>query len=192
VHLFVGVVALAVFASTAGRLLVASDTFSHADAIIVLGGGSANRAEHAVDLYERDYAPLVVFSGGTLRSAGLACSSALLSLETAKQLGLPDEAIVIADEAQSTYDEAVNLRRLSGDRGWRSLIVVTDPFHTRRAARTFRTLLSEVIVYVSAAPNPNQGAVRWWQNEHGLVAVPSEVIKLVFYWCRYGIVPFEV
>jgi len=74
---------------------------------------------------------------------------------------------------------------------------VTDLFHTRRAARTFRTLLPDTTIYacpepsrrISAAPDPNVDASRWWQTEEGLVAVFNEVIKLVFYWVRYGIAP---
>ena len=41
----------------------------------------------------------------------------------------------------------------------------------------------------SAAPDPNYDAGRWWQTEEGLVAVVNEVIKLGFYWARYGITP---
>ena len=51
------------------------------------------------------------------------------------------------------------------------LSVVTDLFHTRRAARTFRTLLPDTTIYLNAAPDPNYDASRWWQTEEGLVAV---------------------
>ena len=189
-HLLGGLLVLAVFGLTAGRFLVAAAPPVSADAIVVLGGGDPNRAQYAVDLYNEGYAPLVVFSGGTLVDLGLACSSAQLSLEAAQQLGLPEEAALIAPEAQSTYDEAVNLQELAAERGWRSLIVVTDPFHTRRAGRTFRALLPGVVSHVSAAPNPDQDPARWWANENGLVAVVNEMIKLGFYWARYGIPPF--
>ena len=190
-HLLGGLLVLGVFTLTAGHCLTAVDTFSQADAIVVLGGDGGNfyRVRHAVDLYNAGRAPVIVFSGGTLADAGLACSSAHLSVEAAQKLGLPAEAVVIADGAQSTYDEAVNLGRLARQHGWRSLIVVTDLFHTRRTARTFRTLLPDVAIYLSAASNPAYDAARWWQTEEGLVAVFSEAIKLAFYWARYGIGP---
>jgi uncharacterized SAM-binding protein YcdF (DUF218 family) len=184
--------ALGIFTITAGHFLTAVDTFSQADAIVVLGGdgGDFFRVQQGVDLFNRGYAPVVVFSGGTLKDAGLACSSAQLSLEAAQQLGLLAGAAIIADGAQSTYDEAVNIRRLAQQHRWHSLIVVTDLFHTRRAARTFRTLLPDTTIYLSAAPNPNYDASRWWQTEEGLVTVLNEVIKLGFYWAKYGITPF--
>jgi uncharacterized SAM-binding protein YcdF (DUF218 family) len=191
--LLVGLLALGVFTITAGHFLTAVDALSQADAIVVLGGDGGNfyRVQQGVDLFNQGYAPVVVFSGGvSLKDAGLACSSAQLSLEAAQQLGLPMSATIIASGAQSTYDEAVNIRRLTQQHGWHSLIIVTDLFHTRRAARTFRTLLPDTTIYLSAAPAPNVDASRWWQTEEGLVAVFNEVLKLGFYWVRYGITPF--
>nr|HID15072.1 YdcF family protein [Anaerolineae bacterium] len=192
--LLAGLLALGVFTITVGHFLATEDAFSQADAIVVLGGedGSFFRVRHAMELFNAGHAPVVVFSGGTLKDAGIACSSAQLSLEAAQQLGLPAEATVIADGAQSTYDEAVNIRRLARQRRWRSLIIVTDLFHTRRAARTFRTLLPAITIYVSAAPDPRYDASRWWQNEHSLVAVFNEMIKLGFYWLKYGITPVDI
>ena len=189
-HLLGALLVAGLLALTAGRFVEATDPLTSADAIVVLGGGRPNRAEHGVALYEAGYAPRVVFSGGKLYQVGLDCSSALLSLEDARRLGLPEEVALISEEAQSTYDEAVNLRRLSEEQGWGSLIVVTDPFHTRRAGRTFRALLPGVTVYTSAAPDPDHDPARWWGNERGLLAVVNETIKLAFYWVRYGIRPF--
>ena len=57
---------------------------------------------------------------------------------------------------------------------------MTDPFHTRRAARTFRTLLPDTSIYVSAASDPRYHASRWWRTENSLVRVFNEVIKLAF------------
>ena len=190
--MLIGLLALVVFTLTIGHFLSVDDTLFPADAIVVLGGEGSNffRTRQAIRLFEEGYAPVVVFSGGTLEDAGIACSSAQLSFEAAQQLGLPDEAVIIAPEAQSTCDEAVNLNRLAQQHGWRSLIVVTDLFHTRRVARTFRNLLPGITIYLSAPPDPRYDAARWWQTERGLVAVSSEVLKLGFYWARYGIRPF--
>ena len=199
--LLVGLLALSVFTITVGHFLTTDDAFSQADAIVVLGGdgGDFFRVQQGVALFNEGCAPVVVFSGGiSLKDAGLACSSAQLSLEAAQELGLPADATIIADDAvpnsawPSTYGEAVNIRRLAQQHRWRSLIVVTDLFHTRRAARTFRTLLPDTTIYLSAAPDPNVDASRWWQTEEGLVAVFNEVIKLAFYWAKYGITPFEI
>ena len=148
-----GLLALGVFTITVGHFLATDDAISQADAIVVLGGDGGNffRVQQGANLFNEGYAPVVVFSGGTLKDAGIACSSAQLSLEAAQELGLPTGAAIIASGAQSTYDEAVNIRRLALQHRWHSLIVVTDLFHTRRAARTFRALLPDTTIYLSAA-----------------------------------------
>ena len=179
----------AVFALAAGPFLAATDVPAPADAIVVLAAG-VGRTRHAVDLFHQGYAPAVVFSDATYKDVGLACSSASLEAEDAQKLGLPAGAVIIADVAESTYDEAVNLRKLAREHGWHSLIVVTDPFHTRRAVRTFRTLLPGVTVQVSAASTPKYDPARWWESEHGLLAVVNETAKLGFYWVKYGVAPF--
>lgn len=190
--LLAGLLAVGVSVVRMGHLLTFADAPSAADAIVILGGESESysRTRQAVELFNQGYAPRVVFSGGTMRDFGLACSSAQFSLEAAQELGLPKSSVVISDEAQSTYDEAVNLARLARERGWRSLIVVTDPFHTRRAGRTFRTLMPGVSIYIRAAPDPRFDPGHWWRTEEGLVAAVNEVLKLVFYWVNYGISPF--
>ena len=176
----------------AGHFLTSADRLAQADAIVILGGESGGypRTRHAIDLFNEGYAPLVVFSGGSFIGFGVACSSAQLSVEAAEALGLPGAAMVVSYEAQSTYDEAVNLARLADEHAWRSLIVVTDAFHTRRAARTFRALLPGVEISMSAAPDPRFDPGRWWATEQGLVTVFNEVLKMGFYWANYGISPF--
>ena len=183
---------LALFAWGGGRFLVAEDGPAAADAIVILGGeaGGFSRTQHGVALYDAGYAPRVVFSGGRMVDFGVACSSAQISLEAAQGLGLPAAAVVVAPEAQSTYDEALNLAALAAEEGWGSLLVVSDPFHTRRAGRTFRALLPGVEVRMCAAPNPFQDPARWWATEQGLVIVPNEYLKLLFYWIQHGVAPF--
>jgi len=65
----------------------------------------------------------------------------------------------------------------------------SSPTCFTRAVRTFPTLLPDTTIYVSPAPDPRYDAGRWWQYEHSLVAAFNELIKLGFYWARYGIAP---
>lgn len=189
--LLVGAVAGAFFVLSIGRFLDVSSPPQRADAIVVLGGEGDQfwRTRHALGLFANSLAPWVVFSGGTLHEAGLACSTALLSEEMAEQLGLPHGAAIILPESASTRDEAIVLGQLAQERGWSSLIVVTDRFHTRRVAHTVQALAPQISTIVSAPNDPRFDPVHWWQSEDGLVAVVTEVLKLGFYWAKYGISP---
>jgi uncharacterized SAM-binding protein YcdF (DUF218 family) len=133
---------------------------------------------------------VVVFTDATYKDAGLACSSAPLDIDAAQALGLPGDAAVITDdEVASTYDEAVAVRALVVEHHWQTLIVVTDPFHTRRAVATFRALIPGVTITASATPDADYDPQHWWRSEEGVMAVITEMVKLVFYWITYGIAP---
>lgn len=186
--LLVSACALAVAVLRIDRFLTDVDGPAPADAIVVLVPG-AHRTERAVALFRQGYAPVVVTSEDTLANAGLACSGAALQRTDAEAMGLPAGALIVAGEAESTYDEAQNVRRLVEERGWRSLIVVTDPLHTRRAGRTFSASMPETAIHVVAAPNPRYDPQHWWRSEDGMMAVFSEGVKMGIYWARYGIAP---
>lgn len=85
--------ACVVFVITAGHFVFVADTPAPSSAVVILGGDE-DRVQHGVDLFNAGYASNVVFSGGRLVDAGIACSSTELSLEAARQLGLPTEAII--------------------------------------------------------------------------------------------------
>ena len=175
-----------------GYFLDASEPPARANAIVVLGGDGDGfmRTRHALDLYAAGYAPMVAFSGGTRVKAGLARSNAQIAAAMAGQLGLPQDATVVMPDSYSTRDEAVALEQLARERGWTSVIVVTDRFHTRRAGNTLRALAPDVSIVLSAAEDPRFDPKRWWQSKGGRVSVVSEVLKLGYYWVTYGIAPW--
>jgi len=184
-----GLLALTLFTLRIDRFLTVDDPLAPADAIVVLAS-NPSRIEHAVALYTEGYAPVVAFTDATYKDAGLTCSSARIDVPAAQALGLPGDAVVITgDEVASTYDEAVAVRALVTEHGWQRLIVVTDPFHTRRAVATFRALIPEATVTASATPDGEYDPQHWWRSEEGVMAVITEVGKLAFYWVTYGIAP---
>ena len=110
----------------------------------------ASRApQHALDLFQAGYAPTVVFSAGTLKDAprpSFPWRPFVGGLSEADGWAFrPSPPSSPLSEAQSTYDEArglrvLNLRTMAQEHEWQTLILVTDAFHTRRAACTFRAL----------------------------------------------------
>jgi len=169
--------------------LIVDDAGETADAIVVLGGEAypPNRTIHALNLYKQQRAPVVVFTGGALPGQPPEISSARVALRYALARGLPAEVALVVDTAQSTYDEATLVRDLAAHHGWRSLIIVTDPYHTRRAVRTFRAIIPDVQGTASVAPfldtfaDPLSRGVRVWRY------ATAELIKMSFYRLHYGI-----
>lgn len=62
----------------------------------------------------------------------------------ASDLGVDGELLTVGP-VNSTYDEAVALAALFRERGWRRVLLVTSPLHSRRAAATFARQGLEVI-----------------------------------------------
>lgn len=121
------------------------DHAQRAEAIVILGArvladgrpGPAltRRTRHAVALYERGLAPLIICSGGVGENAP---SEAEAACGLAAALGVPPEALLLEDQAHSTEENALYSAVLARARGFDDVIVVTDGYHLYRADLLFR------------------------------------------------------
>ncbi len=121
------------------------DRAQPASAIVILGSrvlangqpGPAltRRTRHAVALYERGLAPLIICSGG-LGDNGPSEAEAACVLAAA--LGVPPEALLLEDQARSTEENALYTAALARARGFEAVVVVTDGYHLYRAGVLFR------------------------------------------------------
>lgn len=170
--------------TAAGEVLVARDDLQPSDVIIVLAGNSPFRARHAEALYQRGLAPHVIISNEPLSSHGVQTTWLELRQYGLVRLAIPDEAIVpIPEISDSTYEEAVRSRDIMRARGWHSAILVTDPFHMRRAVLTFRQVFEEAGLTVSASPadGSKYGVDNWWTDRNAILRVAQEYLKLAYY-----------
>jgi uncharacterized SAM-binding protein YcdF (DUF218 family) len=123
------------------------DRARRADAIIVLGSAvwpnerpspSLNaRTQHALALYQAGYAPYLILCGGV---GGNPPSEAEVMRRIAASAGVPAEALVLEDRSHSTEENLANAKKLMDARGWRSAVIVSDPFHLSRAETMARDL----------------------------------------------------
>jgi uncharacterized SAM-binding protein YcdF (DUF218 family) len=160
----------------AGEAWIVEDPLERADAIIVLSDDNfyADRAQHAADLYRHSMAPLIVASGRRLRPyAGVA---ELMEHDLVER-GVPKDKIIrIAHTADNTREEAEVLAPLVAQRKWRSVIVVTSTYHTRRARYIFtRIFPAETKVRVTGATDGDFDPEHWWQTRIGIKKLTREV-----------------
>lgn len=168
------------------RLLLVDQPPAQADAIMVLGGGSGSREDRAMALYRAGLASELITSGEPPKLPGFTTSFAALSAAYLVAQGAPAEVISLLPETTSTRDEALASLDLARQRGYHTLIVVTDHFHSRRAYWTFRKVYrgSGIRLIVVAAHPDWFPMERWWQEERPLLAVAEECEKLVLYLLR--------
>lgn len=142
-----GVVNTTVLADRLVTPLQRPDTAGPAEAIVVLGAGAyepcgcnlaaLRRTELAVKLFESGRAPLVIFTGGpNPDTKGEAVSHYMATL--ARRLGVPGEAILEEDKARTTAENALYTSEILRSRSLRSIVLVTDSLHMRRAEESFR------------------------------------------------------
>jgi len=115
-----------------------------ADAIVVFaggvgesgraGGGYQERVKQAVDLYRAGYAPQLVFSSGYVFSFQEA--EVMKALAVAN--GVPADAIVLEKRAANTHENVRFVRDILARRGWDEILLVSSPYHMRRAIATWR------------------------------------------------------
>ena len=176
----------------AGRYLITEDPVRQADAIIVLGGTRAGRWLEALDLYEERMAPHIVLSSDRadatdfeFRQRGIRIPrTSDLVRDAMIKLGVPSEAVeVFPFPLDNTAAEAEASLRLSVDRGWRRLLIVSSKYHTRRARfsfeRTFRG--SGIQIAVRATRYEDVRPRRWWTRRYDTRWVAQELVKLFLY-----------
>jgi uncharacterized SAM-binding protein YcdF (DUF218 family) len=118
-----------------GHYLDVTDPLAKADAIVAISGDTGARAETAITLWKAGYAPLLIFSGAS--SDPQSASSAELMKRTAVAAGVPASSIIVEETSASTEENASNVARIMRGQGLHSAILVTSPYHQRRAALLF-------------------------------------------------------
>jgi uncharacterized SAM-binding protein YcdF (DUF218 family) len=167
-----------------GEFLVAREALRPADAIVVLAGNSPYRSQHGALLYRAGWAPRVIISNELILSHGVELSWTQLREAGLVKLDIPDEAVVpLGPIATSTYHEALLSRDLMLSRGWRSAILVTDPFHMRRALMTFHGVwdAAGLTVIASPAENSKYSVSNWWRDSNKATRVIQEYVKFPYY-----------
>lgn len=167
--------------------LVVNEQLKTSDVIIVLGGeAKGERTERAVQLYKAGQSSRLLFSDGTSLSWRTQAVDEMTAL--AKQLGVPDDAIYTEESSRSTYENALYTKEILKKNRWKSAIVVTTDWHTRRSQFIFDKIYrdSGIRLTYAGAKDPNFDDLQgWWQDGEKQQVVLSEWAKFFVYWLKY-------
>jgi len=110
-----------------------------AESIVVLGAAQYDgrpspvlraRLDHAIDLWNRHFARIVILTGGT--GTGDTTSEAAVSRAYVRRHGIPEGVILLEKEGRTTRESMIAVAKILSDRGMKSAILVSDPFHMLR------------------------------------------------------------
>lgn len=171
----------------AGKLLIVRDELRPADAILLLAGDEETRPQEAARLYQRRLAPRILIAreqDSPSMVLGVRPNRSELDVEIMRRLGVPAQAITLLrfpGGTTSTYDEARAFREWAYNAKPRTVIVVTHPFHTRRARWLIRGQLKRLGITVLMDPvrHWRYSERNWWQTEDGLVDYFEEFPKIL-------------
>jgi uncharacterized SAM-binding protein YcdF (DUF218 family)/glycosyltransferase involved in cell wall biosynthesis len=163
---------------------------AHADAIVVFaggvgengkaGGGTPERLNAAVDLYRAGYAPYLVFSSGYAYSFKEAESMRDLAIAQ----GVPPSAIVLEQRANNTYQNVKYVDDILRDHKSKSILLVSSPYHMRRATMVWHKLAPDI----SVTPTPPPRS-QFYDHTRGATfeqfrSILYEYLAILGYWQR--------
>jgi uncharacterized SAM-binding protein YcdF (DUF218 family) len=134
------------------------DEAQPADAIVILGAAQYNgrpspvlkaRLDHAYELFKNGYAPAIITTGSYGPDPNF--SEAQVSTKYLVGRGIDATNIVTEQGSGTTYDSIRAASNLIHQKGWKSVLVVSDGFHLFRVKKMFAD--NGIVAYTSPAPN---------------------------------------
>ena len=170
-----------------GNFLVVSDDLEKSDAIVVFSGDNGVRTEVGVKLLKEGYGDYLILSGGKVYDD---VTMAELMKNHAIKLGVDESKILIDDKSLTTYENAEFTKDIIEKNKFKSVIVVTSDYHTRRSKLTMEKSLEDTLIdgqKVEVAVTPSQEEkfnIKWWTSGNSILLIISEYLKLIGYWIK--------
>ena len=144
------------------------------------GGGTQERLQHAIDLYKTGEAAHLILSSGYVYSFPEAEVMRTLAVDQ----GVPSGAILLEQRSTNTYQNVSFVHDIMRQRGWSSVLLVSSPYHMRRALLVWRKVAPAIQV-IPAPPLKSQfyDHVRGASFEQ-VRAVLREYLAILGYWYR--------
>lgn len=161
-----------------GFYLSPQDTLEPVEAIVVISGGDTTRRVAAgVSLFRGKYAPKLIFSGAAREGK----SNAAVMAELASAAGVPPERMYLEERARNTLENAKFTAELLRQLKVHSIILVTSPYHQRRALTAFRKELgNDFPILNHSAIDEDWRKKSWWKNPSTFFFTLAELQKTIF------------
>lgn len=163
-----------------GYYLSPQGELAKSDAVVAISGGDTDaRTKEAVRLYQDGWAKHIIFSGAALDPNGPSNAEAMAAI--ARRSGVPAEAIELDEAAVNTRQNAVGVADIVRKHGYTSIILVTSPYHQRRASIVFRRELDPNVAIINhSTVDQDWRRSHWWSSAYSRSLTLSELQKVIF------------
>lgn len=179
-------------------LMLIPDGKESAEAVVVFGGGAGEggvagngyieRTLHGVKLIRQQRARELILASGE----NFVIPEAKLMRGVALEAGLPLETIHLENGGGGTREMAQAAGKIMRDHGWHTALIVTSPYHERRAMEAWRVANPELRAIPSRVPASQfydyQEGTAWYQKGrpkfHQIKGWLQELVTLVYYRFR--------
>jgi uncharacterized SAM-binding protein YcdF (DUF218 family) len=158
-----------------------------ANLVVALGGDNGDRIKKVAELFNESLAPIVLLTG--IEGGPTETRSYYLNWRARFLIdrGVPENTLLFDAASGNSWEEAVNTLRLMQERGWLTVLVISDPPHLRRLAWVWGKVFdgSGKEYRLIAARSNGWDPDRWWQNDKSAHFVITELIKLAYYYVAH-------
>lgn len=165
-----------------GFFLSPQDKLRHADLIVAVSGGeTSQRTNEAVRVYKEGYAPKLLFSGAAADPNSP--SNAAIMRRDAIREGVPASVILIEPNSTTTAQNAADSAPIIRGLGAHTIILVTSPYHQRRAWLSFHQVLGPSVIIINhSASDSAWSKSTWWTKPATIKLTFEELQKIIYIW----------
>jgi uncharacterized SAM-binding protein YcdF (DUF218 family) len=180
ITLTVLVIVAGVFFLGVGYYLSPQSPLARADAIVAVSGGDTTaRTQMAVELYKAGWSSELIFSGAAADVDGP--SNARAMAEEAISEGVPASSIQLDETSDNTAQNADNVANIINSDHYHSIILVTSPYHQRRAYIEFQRALTKHFTIINhSSYDPMWRRSHWWATSYSRDLTFSELQKVAY------------
>ena len=151
--------------------LIFKTNIQHVDVIIILGGDK-ERVPYGAKLYKSNYSDKIIISGDNV-----------IGKKQAIESGIALKDVILEDKSTTTYENAKFSRSIMLQNNFTSAIVVSSPYHMRRASWLFGDVFKNDNITLLYSPVDNSWfkPEKWWTNKMEMYVVVEEYSKFIYY-----------
>ena len=157
------------------------------DAIVVFSGDGETsyinqsyqrRTLDAIEFYKSGYAPLILLSSG--RDQTFSEVEIIRSLLINR--GVPESSIEILEKyPHSTFENVALVKNALARHGVRSILLITSPYHSRRALWVWRKAMPELVVLAPTVVDTPKASLQWSSSVDQIRIICYEYLAIAYY-----------